>query len=221
MNKIFGAFFGLIFGLVFAVTGVSIAYFFGLPEVTQAKASLEWPQVAGVITSSRVESHRGNDGTVYSSEVTYDYTVDGKKMSGDKVYFGDNVNSSSRSTARETVNRYPAGKEVQVFYSPESPDQCVIEPGTTWSSYFVFLLGSFFGVVGLLIMFGAGLTFLGGGLAIAGGAAGMMAAKRRNTPQNFGMENTPESRMYPPASNSNRYNQSPADGDHDDRFDIT
>ena len=98
MKNIFGAFFGFIFGVVFAAIGFCIVYFFGLPTVMQAKASLEWPQVSGVITSSKVQSRRDEDGTVYSSEVTYDYTVEGESLSGDVVYFGDNVRSSSRST---------------------------------------------------------------------------------------------------------------------------
>jgi hypothetical protein len=221
MKNIFGAFFGFIFGVVFAAIGFCVVYFFGLPIVTQAKASLEWPQVSGVITSSRVQSRRDNDGTVYSSEVTYDYTVDGKKMSGETVYFGDNVSSSSRTTASETVSKYPTGKEIQVYYSPESPDECVIEPGTTWSSYFVLILGSIFGVVGLLVALGTGFTLFGGGLAILGGAAGLLASKRRDTPQNFGMKNTPRSQMSPQVDNSSRYNQPSVDGDHDDGFDIT
>ena len=51
MKNIFGAFFGFIFGVVFAAIGFCVVYFFGLPIVKQAKASLEWPQVSGVITS--------------------------------------------------------------------------------------------------------------------------------------------------------------------------
>lgn len=221
MRNIFGAFFGFIFGLVFTAIGFSVAYFFGLPIVTQAKASLEWPQVSGVVTSSEVESHRGDDGTVYSSEVTYDYTVEGKTMSGDVVYFGDNVRSSSKSTASTTVKKYPVGKEIQVHYSPDSHDKCVIEPGTTWSSYFILIFGSIFGVVGLLVSIGTGFTLLGGGLAIAGGAAGMLAAKRRNTPQNFGRNNLPGSGMPSQVGSASRYNHQSVDGDHDDGFDIS
>ena len=221
MRNIFGAFFGFIFGLVFAAIGFCVVYFFGLPIVTQAKASLEWPQVSGVITSSTVQSRRDDDGTSYSSEVTYDYTVDGEKMSGETVYFGDYVSSSSRSTASKTVRKYPVGKEIQVYYSPESPDECVIEPGTTWSSYFVLILGSIFGVVGLLVALGTGFTLFGGGLAIAGGAAGMLAAKRRNTPQNFEMNNSPGSEMSPQVGSASRYNHQSVDGDHDDGFDIS
>lgn len=221
MRNIFGAFFGFIFGVVFAAIGFCVVYFFGLPIVTQAKASLEWPQVSGVITSSKVQSRRDDDGTSYSSEVTYDYTVDGEKMSGETVYFGDYVSSSSRSMASKTVRKYPVGKEIQVYYSPESPDECVIEPGTTWSSYFVLILGSIFGVVGLLVALGTGFTLFGGGLAIAGGAAGMLAAKRRNTPQNFGMNNSPGSKMSPQVGSASRYNHQSVDGDHDDGFDIS
>ena len=221
MKNIFGAFFGFIFGVVFAAIGFCIVYFFGLPTVMQAKASLEWPQVSGVITSSKVQSRRDDDGASYSSEVIYDYTVDGEKMSGETVYFGDYVSSSSRSTASKTVRKYPIGKEIQVYYSPESPDECVIEPGTTWSSYFVLILGSIFGVVGLLVALGTGFILFGGGLAILGGATGLLASKRRDTPQNFGMKNTPRSQMSPQVGNASRYNQPSVDDDHDDGFDIT
>ncbi|MDE0935855.1 MAG: DUF3592 domain-containing protein [Mariniblastus sp.] len=221
MRNIFGAFVGFILGLVFAIVGFVVVYFFGMPIVTKAKASLEWPQVSGVVTASEIQSHRGDDGTTYSADVTFDYTVNDEKLSGDTVYFGDNVQTSSRSTPAKTVRKYPVGKEIQVHYSPESPDESVIEPGATWSSYFLLIFGSIFLAVGGLVALGSGFSLFGGGLILAGGAAGLLGSKRRNTPQNFGLENSHGAAGNREAGSSNRYNQQSVDSDHGDGFDIS
>ncbi|MGY8749772.1 MAG: DUF3592 domain-containing protein [Pirellulales bacterium] len=221
MRNIFGAFFGFIFGLVFAIIGSVVIYFFGMPIVTKAKASLEWPQVSGVVTASEIQSHRGDDGTTYSADVTFDYIVIDEKLSGDTVYFGDNVQTSSRSAAAKTVRKYPVGKEIQVYYSPESPDESVLEPGATWSSYFLLIFGSIFLAVGGLVALGSGFSLFGGGLLIAGSAAGLLGSKRRSTPQNFGLENSSGAAGDRDAGSSNRYNQQSVDSDHDDGFDIS
>lgn len=221
MRNIFGAFIGFILGLVFAIVGFVVVYFFGMPIVTKAKASLEWPQVSGVVTASEIQSHRGDDGTTYSADVTFDYTVNDEKLSGDTVYFGDNVQTSSRSTPAKTVRKYPVGKEIQVYYSPESPDESVIEPGATWSSYFLLIFGSIFLAVGGLVALGSGFSLFGGGLLIAGSAAGLLGSKRRSTPQNFGLENSSGAAGDRDAGSASRYNQQSVDSDHDDGFDIS
>ena len=215
VNKLFGA----LFGLIFAGVGFGVTFFLGLPIVNTAKESINWPQTTGVITSSKVESHRGDDSTTYSSEVRYAYTVNDQELIGDVVYFGDDVSSSDSSIARTTVKQYPKGKEVKVFYDPEEPGNSALETGTTWSSYFMLIFGLVFLGVGLLVMFACAWPLIGGGLLLAGGILGFLGAKRnsnndRSSPDDY------------PTGVGNRYDPTPRNQssqwslDEDDGFDI-
>lgn len=63
--------------------------------------------------------------------------------------------SSSEDKAQTTIDRYPVGKRVQVYYSPESPSVCVLEPGITFTikNYFWILFMSLSTLLGLVIIF--------------------------------------------------------------------
>jgi hypothetical protein len=147
--------FGFSFGLFFVVTSLLVIFSWLLPELNVSKESVEWPHASGVITSSEVRSGSNDQGDFHHPNVTYDYTVDGKKMSGGRIHFGMPWRSSSEDKARRKADSYPVGKEVQVYYSPESPSECVLELGTAFTTLnylFIFLM-SLCTLFGLVIMF--------------------------------------------------------------------
>jgi len=180
-GKTIGLFVALGLGVLFTVVGYFVAFHFGKPILDNAKASTNWPTADGVIESSEVAKSTNSDGdTMYSAEVVYQYEVNGQKLDSDNVFFGGDYSSSSRSDASGTVNRYPVGKEVEVFYDPDEPSNSVLEPGAKWMSYMVYGIGMVFLVVGLLVVIGP-LCYLVLAAFVIGGAATGAIGRRHDS----------------------------------------
>ncbi len=158
-----GIFFGV--GILVGVIGYNI--------LQNAKASLEWPNTEGTVLKSDVVSETSTSGTgrdrrtstTYKAAILYEYTVEGEKRSSSQVSFGQ-YSSSDPSHAQKISVKYPVGKKVKVFYSPEEHGKAVLEPGVTFSSYLVLIIGSVF-------------FLIGGGLLTGGIIAGVKSLKNR------------------------------------------
>lgn len=167
-----GFFATLIFGVIFTAVGFCVVYFLGLPMLREARASNAWPTTDGVVTVARVESKRerrdGKTKTMYWHHVEYRYAVNDEELTGDRVWITDGNSSANVSTfAKQAVASYPVGKEVTVHYDPAAPAVCVLEPGTTWTTYLPLGLGGIFFMVGVLLLGSllfkiiAGILFVG------------------------------------------------------------
>ncbi|MEM9157539.1 MAG: DUF3592 domain-containing protein [Verrucomicrobiota bacterium] len=97
----------------------------------QAKASLNWPNTVGKILKSEIiESTSGTRSSrrIYKANVDYTYCVN-------DVFYDNNVvsafqySTSIRNQAAQVVRRYPAGKEVEVYYKPAKPEVATLEKG--------------------------------------------------------------------------------------------
>ena len=163
----------LLFGGVFTVIGIAVTFFVGKPILDNAKASQDWPSVAGAIVSSEVVTKRGDDGTMYAADVVYAYNVDNRDYKCSTVAFGGDYSSSSSSHAYDVTNTYPVGSEVRVFYDPQHPSTAVLEPGTTWMSYLAVGIGLVFLAVGLAVCVVPLFYLLVGGVAVGAVATGM------------------------------------------------
>ena len=150
-------FFSRIFPFMFVVAGAIIA-FIGINGLVKAKASVDWPSSPGQVVSSSVESHRstgdsGRSSTTYHAEILYEFSVEGITFNGTRVAYGD-YGSSSSSHARRIANRYPKGKSVTVYYMPETPEECLLEPGLQAQAWMLPGLGLiFFAAGGLMAYF--------------------------------------------------------------------
>ncbi len=142
----------LVVGSIFLVVGYCILTFWGKPTLENAKASTNWPTVQGEVTESRVGIHSDEDGTTYSADITYRYTVNETEIHSDNVWFGGDYSSSARSQFEKIVSRYPVGKEVKVFYKPDDIFIAVLEPGTHFSSYIGFAMGWGFLLIGAALL---------------------------------------------------------------------
>ena len=102
--------------------------------------------------TSTVEYQRNTDsnhggGGSYHAKVFYAYQVKGTAYSGDRVAYGD-YGASNPSHAQDIVNRYPVGKRVPVYYMPDEPKECVLEPGLKAQAWIVPGMGMVFFSVG-------------------------------------------------------------------------
>jgi len=134
-----------LFILIFFAVGIGLSIWGGI-VIRNASVSEGWPQTQGEIVSSYVDSSADSDGTTYSADIKFMYVVNDRWLTGDVVNFGE-YGSSNMRHADEIVNRYPIGKIVSVYYNPEQPETAVLEPGLTWSSYFILFMGIIFLIV--------------------------------------------------------------------------
>ena len=87
--------------------------------------------------------------------VTYRFTVEGTEYTCDRVAFGIG-SSNHRSDASRIVDEYPVRRTVTVHYSPDDPNDAVLEPGIGGFAIITLIAGPIilvFGVVGYLAEF--------------------------------------------------------------------
>ena len=121
-----------IWGIIGAIGLVLILY--GQLQRRGARASAEWPVVSGKIVTSEVTSHTDEDGTTYSADIEYVYTVEGIEHRSNVLVIGGHPYG-----AQETVSRYPLGKTVSVSYDPGKASRAVLEAGV--ESFELHVLG--------------------------------------------------------------------------------
>jgi hypothetical protein len=119
---------------------------------------------------------------MYSHHIEYRYTVDGQQLTGDRVWTSDGNSSSNVSTfAKNAVASYPVGKEVAVHYDPAAPAVCVLEPGTTWTTYLPLGLGGLFFMVGVLLLGSLVFKIIAGVLFVGTAAAAYVSSNNSST----------------------------------------
>ena len=142
------------FSSIFVIIGL-IVMAFGITSLLEAEASKNWPSTNAIIQSSEMERHYDSEsGTTYSAEVTYEYSVEGDKITGNKIKFGK-VSSSDSSDATRYVNKYSEGKKVKAYYNTDDPYDSVLEPGIHGSTWFMPIFGLVFA------LFGSGFVLIG------------------------------------------------------------
>lgn len=142
---------------IFIFIGVVVAGF-GVRAILQARESSRWPSVPGIIQSSSVERSSGTKGgTTYKPKIKYTYSVAGTEYTGNLIAFGLANVSAGGKFAEEYIQKYPKGKNVQVFYSPTDCKTSVLEHGLTKRSFVLFAFGIMFAAMGLCF---AAMTWL-------------------------------------------------------------
>ena len=143
----------LLMRLAFAIPATIglVLLYYGWTNLQDARASVNWPVATGKIVTSHVETHSDSEGTSYSADIEYVYTVKGVEYASDVVVFGGNPYG-----AHNLVKRYPKGMNVAVSYEPADVTNAVLEPGVVNHSSFHYGIG--FVLMGCLI--GSGLRTL-------------------------------------------------------------
>jgi len=116
MSKLLFVPFGL--WLIFA-GGISIYLFYRLTRI------FFWKKTTGKI----IKSHLKKDNSTlsydtYLPDVEYEYTVKGKKFTGNKIFISDF--ESDRETIQQLINKFPEGSTVTVFYNPFNPSESIL-----------------------------------------------------------------------------------------------
>lgn len=98
-------------------------------SMVQRQDAQNWANTTGTIMMSSVQSRRSGTGG-YSTipVIVYQFEVNGKTYQSQNVRAGDKflkINLSSQ--AQETVDKYPIGKQVTVYYNQNNPTECALE----------------------------------------------------------------------------------------------
>ena len=128
---------------------------FGVLNLIKAKESEEWEGVDGVITSSEISEHRGEDSTTYGADVTYTYRIKGKEYEGDSVTVSE-MSTSNYGRAQKIVAQYPKGDDVTVYYDSSDPSDSVLERGISGGSWISPGVGLAFLIITLLVFIALG-----------------------------------------------------------------
>lgn len=92
------------------------------------EAAQRWSETAGLVLSSGIKVQRTARSRSEVPAVVYQYQVDGTSFVGTSIRAGDRYFSVRfAGEARKTVERYPAGAQVTVFYNPANPAESALE----------------------------------------------------------------------------------------------
>lgn len=124
MTMTFGYFVLIAGGVLVAV--VVLATVVKLIEVRKAA---RWPTTHGkvVVSKSEARSVKGTANTPRTgnfARVEYEYQVKGRKLRGKRVSIGE---EAPDFRVVETLERYPLGARVTVYYDPQDPAKAVLE----------------------------------------------------------------------------------------------
>jgi len=111
--------------------------------------SEDWPKVQGEILDSRVDDSYNGEGTAYVPVVHYRFLYDGVSYVSKNIKVGSTFSSSLRSVAKETSEKFHAGRIVTVFVCSKNPSKSVLFPGFSKTLYFTSALGTVFFAVGV------------------------------------------------------------------------
>lgn len=141
---------------VFVIAGLVMSWFLLIQPLLRVQAAKRWEATPCVIVSSRVQSHRDDDGTTYSVDILYRYEVDGRKYQSNRYGFMGGSSSGYEGKQR-IVSNHPPGQEATCYVSPDDPTDAVLNRSHTWSMLFGLMPLAFIaaGVAGMVMTYRA------------------------------------------------------------------
>ncbi len=116
------------FGLLLQVLRLGICVvllYYAADEYTNGQASSNWPSVKGKLTTAELKQTKWKGETKLSAEVKYDYVVNGRTYSADRVQFGG---LGFRDPAK-VIDELKSTKDLRIHYKPDHPDVASIDTG--------------------------------------------------------------------------------------------
>ena len=117
----------------------------------KAEISQSWPTTGGKVVLSEIRESTSTDDDGYTSttffpRVEFSYTVAGQIYESKKLSFGGVMANSNPAKAQETIDKYPVGSSVTVYYNPEKPSEGVIERTAGPSNLLMIIGGILLGI---------------------------------------------------------------------------
>ena len=168
----------ILFFAVFLLAGLAATYAMLLRPAVRILAARSWREAPCVVLSSRVVGHSDSDGTTYSVDVLYSFSVDGRELKANRYSFMTGSTSGYDGKAA-IVRRYPPGRRTVCYVNPNDPADAVLTREATPDMWFG-LLPLIFVAVG-----GGGMFFVWRGARRKGGHPLTFKATRRSQAGNL------------------------------------
>lgn len=133
-------------GLLLQLMRLGVCVFFlsaAATDYTSGEASKTWPTVQGKLTTAELKETKSKGETKLEANVQYDYTVNGKKYSGERVQFGGLIFRDPAKVVDEIKNT----KQLSVHYDPKQPEVSSIETGVNLNMILLQIAGALLMVV--------------------------------------------------------------------------
>jgi hypothetical protein len=135
----------------------------GFYYVRLGQESNSWPTARGKVVRSFLHSHTSTStnqngltstSTSYSPRIQYVYEKNGVMYRSEAMTIGGGgLSFHSQTQAEFYLDNYPVGKEIDVYYNPNSPAMSVLIPGGIGYGIGFVVAGAIFLLVGLFILF--------------------------------------------------------------------
>lgn len=135
-----------IFGLLW-LAGVAVADWFVFSGIVQQTRAGHYTAVQATILESRVVESKGDDSTSYRPYLKYQFEAGGKSYTADRYRYG--MTENGRRAARDIVKAHPPGSGLQVWYSPEDPNEAVVDNQLAGRDVFAVMFLMPFNAIGL------------------------------------------------------------------------
>jgi hypothetical protein len=131
----------------------------GLRQSARGRETARWTRTTGRVVASGVEEQGGPEEQGYPRfrfGVRYAYEARGRAWEGDQLWIGSRLVAPSQDRAwhQEVADRWPAGREVEVWFDPGDPARAVLVRGAPRSDVLALV------AVGAALL-GAGVFLLG------------------------------------------------------------
>lgn len=114
---------------IFAAIMVGVLVLAVVVKMREVRGAQSWRTTTGRVTRSEVRAQTRRDmddreRTRSVPFVSYEYTAGGRRFSGNRISLAEII---PESDIESTLDRYPVGREVTVYYNPANPKQAVLE----------------------------------------------------------------------------------------------
>ncbi len=135
----------IILGL-FALAGLALTLR-GWKVLQQSKKAKTWPKTEGRIVSAAMPASEFEE---LVPMIVFTYSIDGVEYNVSQDFRGVSL---TQDLCRDYVEKYPAGKTVDVYYNPRKTSQATLEPALKKDDWMIFVAGILATIFGLLLIF--------------------------------------------------------------------
>ncbi len=112
----------------------AVALYLGNQSLASERKTEGWVTTEGKVIGSSVETRTTEHGTQYVPLVLYEYRVGSVIQHGSRLMVSSQL-TGSKADAQATVNAYPVGQAISVYYNPTLTSESVLVRNSPVPSY--------------------------------------------------------------------------------------
>ncbi len=138
--------------LLIAINLASVVFAW-IEDISEAKQSVNWPTVQGIVTESKPLQNcgKGKNRDLFYPAIKYSYFVDGQSYDGYQIAIGP-TDCGTQDTIKKIIAPYPLGKTVTIWYKPQNPQESILQAGKVTDSTWPNIYSTSLTVVGFVLL---------------------------------------------------------------------